>query len=105
MLQTIKRFRIVSSSRMVNKNVGVFITISNKFHYPFVIFTCAFVPILLFLLCQFIYVLKSLNKISLNQQKVGIWPNHFCSLSLIVYIIGSGQVNDLLGGNKTLPPP
>ena len=27
-----------------------------------------------------------------------------CSLSLIVYIIGSGQVNDLLGGNKTLPP-
>ena len=28
-----------------------------------------------------------------------------CSLSLIVYIIGSGQVNDLLGGNKTLPPP
>ena len=23
-----------------------------------------------------------------------------CSLSLIVYIIGSGQVNDLLGGNK-----
>ena len=28
-----------------------------------------------------------------------------CSLSLIVCIIGSGQVNDLLGGNKTLPPP
>ena len=28
-----------------------------------------------------------------------------CSLSLIVYIIGSGQVNNLLGGNKTLPPP
>ena len=34
---------------------------------------------------------------------VGIWPNHFFSLSLIVYIIGSGQVNDLLGENKTLP--
>ena len=28
-----------------------------------------------------------------------------CSLSLIVYIIGSGQVNDLPGGNKTLPLP
>ena len=27
-----------------------------------------------------------------------------CSLSLVVYVIGSGQVNDLLGGNKTLPP-
>ena len=36
--------------------------------------------------------------------EVGIWPNHFCSLSLIVYTIGSEQVNDLLGGNKTLPP-
>ena len=23
-----------------------------------------------------------------------------CSLSLIVYIIGSGQVNDLMGGNR-----
>ena len=32
-------------------------------------------------------------------------PNHFGLLSLVVYILGSGQVNDLLGGNKTLPPP
>ena len=31
--------------------------------------------------------------------------NHFCSMSLIVNIIGSGQVNDLLGGHKTLPSP
>ena len=31
-------------------------------------------------------------------------PNHFGLLSL-VYIMGSGQVSDLLGGNKTLPPP
>ena len=31
----------------------------------------------------------------------GIWPNHSCSVSLIDYIIGSRQVNDLLGGNKT----
>ena len=29
----------------------------------------------------------------------------FFSLSLIVYINGSVQVNDLLGGNMTLPPP
>ena len=36
---------------------------------------------------------------------MGIWLNHFCSLSLVVYIIGSGHVNDLLGGNKTLRPP
>ena len=28
-----------------------------------------------------------------------------CSLSLIVYIIASGQVDDLLGRKKTLPPP
>ena len=32
-------------------------------------------------------------------------PNHFGLLSLVVYIMGSGQVSDLLGGNKTLPPP
>ena len=32
-------------------------------------------------------------------------PNHFGLLSLVVYIKGSGQVSDLLGGNKTLPPP
>ena len=30
-------------------------------------------------------------------------PNHFGLLSLVVYIMGSGQVSDLLGGNKTLP--
>ena len=32
-------------------------------------------------------------------------PNHFGFLSLVVYIMGSGQVSDLLGGNKTIPPP
>ena len=33
-------------------------------------------------------------------------PNPFGLLSLVVYIMGSGQVSDsLLGGNKTLPPP
>ena len=32
-------------------------------------------------------------------------PNHFDLLSLVVYIMGSGQVSDLLGGNKTLQPP
>ena len=32
-------------------------------------------------------------------------PNYFGLLSLVVYIMGSGQVSDLLGGNKTLPPP
>ena len=32
-------------------------------------------------------------------------PNHFGLLSLVVYIMGSGQVSDLLGGNKPLPPP
>ena len=32
-------------------------------------------------------------------------PIHFGFLSLVVYIMGSGQVSDLLGGNKTLPPP
>ena len=26
-------------------------------------------------------------------------------LESVYYIIGSGQVNDLLGGNKTLPVP
>ena len=26
-------------------------------------------------------------------------------LGKTVYIIGSGLINDLLGGNKTLPPP
>ena len=32
-------------------------------------------------------------------------PNHFGLLSLVVYIMGSGQVSDLLGGNMMLPPP
>ena len=32
-------------------------------------------------------------------------PNHFGLLSLVVYIMGSGQDSDLLGENKTLPPP
>ena len=32
-------------------------------------------------------------------------PNHLVLLSLVVYIMGSGQVSDLLGGNKMLPPP
>ena len=32
-------------------------------------------------------------------------PSHFGLLSLVVYIMGSGQVSDLMGGNKTLPPP
>ena len=34
-----------------------------------------------------------------------MWPNHFCPLSLIVYIKSSAQVNDLLGVKETLPPP
>ena len=29
-------------------------------------------------------------------------PNHFGLLSLVVYIMGSGQVSDLLGGNRGL---
>ena len=32
-------------------------------------------------------------------------PNHFGLLRLVVNIMGSGQVSDLLGGNKMLPPP
>ena len=38
--------------------------------------------------------------------QVRIWPNHiYYFSSVIVYVIGSGQVNDLLGGNETLTPP
>ena len=29
---------------------------------------------------------------------------HLGSLSLVIYIIGSGQASDMPGGNKTLPP-
>ena len=32
-------------------------------------------------------------------------PDHFGLLSLVVYIMGSGQVSDLLAESKTLPPP
>ena len=32
-------------------------------------------------------------------------PNHLDLLSLVVYIMGNGQVSDLLGGNKRIPRP